>query len=61
MEQIRGTNAALDIALTALKTSEDKNKNDLALVKLFLDAQKTAGQDFVKIIENLGRVIDMYI
>jgi hypothetical protein len=61
MEQIRGTNAALDIALTALKPSEDKNKNDLALVKLFLEAQKTAEQDLVKMMENLGRVIDMYI
>ena len=60
MEQIWGTNAALDIALTALKTSEDKNKNDLALVKLFLDAKKTDGQDLVKMMENLGRVIDMY-
>ena len=56
-----GKNATHDIALTALKTSDDKNKNDLALAKLFLDAQKTAGQDLVKMMEPLGRVIDMYI
>ncbi len=56
-----GTNAALDVALIALKSSEDKNKNDLALVRLFLDAQNTAGHDLVKMMENLGRVIDMYI
>ena len=56
-----GTNAALDIALTALKSSEDKNKKDIALVKLFRDAQKKSGQEPVKVIENLGRVIDMYI
>jgi hypothetical protein len=61
MEQIRGTNVVLDIALTALKSSEDKNKKDIALVKLILDAQKTAGQELVKMIENLGKVIDTYI
>jgi hypothetical protein len=61
MEPLRGTDISLDIALIEIKAAEEKNKLDFARAKLVLDAQKTAGQELVKMLEKLGTVIDTYI
>lgn len=60
MEPIRGTNASLDIALIAAKAAENQDRLSMARVKLALDAQKIQGNGLVRMMEDLGRLIDTY-
>lgn len=60
MEPIRGTNASLDIALIAAKAAENQDSLTMARVKLALDAQKIQGNGLVRMMEDLGRLIDTY-
>jgi len=60
MEPIRGTNASLDIALIAAQAAENQDRLTMARVKLALDAQKIQGNGLVRMMEDLGRLIDTY-
>ena len=60
MEPIRGTNASLDIALIAAKAAENQDRLNMARVKLALDAQKIQGNGLVRMMEDLGKLIDTY-
>lgn len=60
MEPIRGTNVSLDIALIAARAAENQDRLNVARAKLVLDAQKTQGNGLVRMLEDLGRLIDTY-
>jgi hypothetical protein len=42
------------------RSGDNPDNFDMASAKLALDVQKTAGQELVKMMENLGRTVDTY-
>jgi len=58
MNSISGISPVLSII--SASAGDNPDSVDLASARLILDAQKTTGQQIVKMLENLGNTIDTY-
>jgi hypothetical protein len=60
MNTIQGISQSLNISSISATAGDNPGSIDMASAKLALDVQRTAGQELVKMMENLGKAVNIY-